>query len=145
MRPPILDDLGLVPAVDFMARGLSRRSGVAIAVDGATARVPPEVETNLYRIVQEALANVVRHAAAVHAWVRIAIASGEAVVEVGDDGCGFDVDDVLRRRGERGIGFLGIQERVDALGGRLRVESRPGAGTRVRVTVPLEPPLPCAS
>ncbi|HEY7512553.1 MAG TPA: response regulator [Vicinamibacteria bacterium] len=142
MRPPILDDLGLVPAIDFMARGLARRSGLDVRVTGTRARMPAEVETNLYRIAQEALGNVIRHADAGKATVQVAVRSGEATIEVRDDGRGFAVDEVLRRRGERGIGFLGMQERVDALGGRLRVESSPEAGTRVRVTVPLAAPDP---
>jgi signal transduction histidine kinase len=137
MRPPILDDLGLVPALDFMARGLARRAGVIVSVDGTRVRVSPEIETNLYRIAQEALNNVARHSRATHAWVQVQVRSGEATLEVRDDGCGFVVDEVLGRKGERGIGFLGMQERVDALGGRLRVESAPQSGTLVRVTVPL--------
>jgi signal transduction histidine kinase len=104
--------------------------------------MPAEVETNLYRIAQEALGNVIRHADARKANVQVAVRAGEATIEVRDDGRGFAVDEVLRRRGERGIGFLGMQERVDALGGRLRVESSPEAGTRVRVTVPLGAPDP---
>ena len=146
MRPPILDDLGLVPALDFMAHGLARRAGLAVVVEGSSVRLPPEIETNLYRIVQEALNNVARHARARRAWVRLAVRPREATVEVRDDGCGFLVTEALARRGERGIGFLGMQERVDALGGRLRVESSPGKGTRVRATVPFhDPSLPCES
>ena len=137
MRPPILDDLGLVPALDFLARGLARRSGLAVEVTGPRSRMPSEVETNLYRIAQEALGNVLRHAKARHARVQVTVTDDEATLEVGDDGCGFVVDEALSRRGERGIGFLGMQERLDGLGGRLRVESAPGSGTRVRVTVPL--------
>jgi signal transduction histidine kinase len=137
MRPPILDDLGLAAALHFFAQGLSRRSGLVIAVAGLRVRLVPEVETNLYRIGQEALNNVVRHARAKRAWVRLQARSAEACIEVRDDGCGFVVDEVLGRKGERGIGFLGMQERVDALGGRLKVDSAPGRGTLVRVTVPM--------
>lgn len=137
MRPPILDDLGLAAALHFFAQGLSRRSGLVIAVEGLRARLAPEVETNLYRIGQETLNNVVRHARAKRAWVRLQARSSEARIEVRDDGCGFVVDEVLGRKGERGIGFLGMQERVDALGGRLQVDSSPGRGTLVRVTVPM--------
>jgi signal transduction histidine kinase len=140
IRPPILDDLGLLPAIEFLARGLARRSGLAIHVKGSAERVSPAIESNFYRIAQETLNNVVRHASARQAWVELAVARGQATIEVRDDGCGFCPDEVLSRRGERGIGFLGIQERVDALGGRVRVESKPGAGTLVRVTVPLDAP-----
>ena len=137
MRPPILDDLGLVPALEFMARGLARRSGLRIEVGGRRMRLPAEVETNLYRVAQEALNNVVRHAAAQRVVVEVLARGGQARVEVSDDGCGFVVDEVLARRGERGLGLLGMQERIDALGGELRIESSPGAGTRLRVTVPM--------
>lgn len=146
MRPPILDDLGLAAALHFFAQGLSRRSGLVITVGGLRARLAPEVETSLYRIGQEALNNVVRHARAQRAWVRVLARSAEACIEVRDDGCGFVVDEVLGRKGERGIGFLGMQERVDALGGRLQVDSAPGRGTLVRVTVPTGlPTVPCES
>ena len=144
MRPPILDDLGLLAAIDFMASGVAQRTGLRITVAGTRVRVLPEIETNLYRIAQEALTNVARHARAGEAWVEVHVARTEAGVEVRDDGCGFAVDAVLGHGGERGLGFLSIQERVDALGGRLCVESAPGEGTLVRVTVPLAV-TPCVS
>lgn len=137
LRPTILDDLGLLPALDFMARGLARRSRLAPCVTGSRKRVSPVVETNLYRIAQEALNNVVRHARARHAWVELQVARGEATLEVRDDGRGFAVAKAPGRQGERGIGLLSMQERMDALGGRLHVESAPGAGTVVRAIVPL--------
>jgi signal transduction histidine kinase len=139
MRPPVLDDLGLVPALDFMARGLARRSGLHITVRGPRRRLPPDREINLYRVAQEALNNVVRHAQAQRVVVEVSVRDGDATVEVHDDGRGFALEDVLARRGERGLGLLGMQERVDALGGQLSIESSPGAGTRVRVTVPIGP------
>jgi signal transduction histidine kinase len=137
MRPPVLDDLGLLPALDFMARGLKRRSQLAVRVTGSKTRVCPEIETHLYRIAQEALNNVVRHARARRAWVELQVAGGEATLEVRDDGCGFVAGATQGRPGERVLGLLGMRERVDALGGRLQVESAPGSGTRVRATVPL--------
>ena len=139
MRPPILDDLGLVPALDFMARGLARRSGLRIAVSGPRRRLAPDLEIHLYRVAQEALNNVVRHAGAQRAVVEVGGGDLQVTVEVRDDGRGFALEDVRARRGERGLGLLGMQERVDALGGELLIESSPGAGTRVRVTVPLGP------
>ena len=137
MRPPVLDDFGLVAAIEFMARGLVRRAGVRIEVAGPRTRLPVEIETNLYRIAQEALANVVRHAQATVARVRIHVGGSEVVLEVRDDGRGFVVDEAFSRRGERGIGLLGMQERIDALGGRLTIQSSPGGGTTVHVAVPL--------
>jgi signal transduction histidine kinase len=139
MRPPILDDLGLVPALDFMARGLARRSGLRIDVGGRRTRLPAQIETHLYRVAQEALNNVVRHARARQAAVELDARDGYATIEVRDDGRGFVLDEVFGRRGERGLGVLGMQERVDALGGQLRIESSPGRGTRVHVRGPLSP------
>ena len=144
MRPPILDDLGLVPAIDLLARGVSQRTGLRVTVEGPRVRVPPEIETNLYRIAQEALTNVVRHARARQAWIEVHLAGGEAGIAVRDDGSGFVVDAVLGEGGERGLGFLAIKERVAALRGRLQVESAPGQGTLVRVTMPLVV-TPCVS
>jgi signal transduction histidine kinase len=137
IRSPILDDLGLVAALDFVARGLARRSGLTLSVQGPPARLPPEVETHLYRVVQEALSNVARHARARRAWVDVQVAGREATVVVRDDGCGFAVGQPLARAGEHGMGLLNMRERVDALGGQLRLDSAPGAGTRVHVSVPL--------
>jgi signal transduction histidine kinase len=137
MRPSTLDDFGLAAALELMGRGLGRRAGIKVQVSGPGARMPVDVETNLYRIAQEALANVVRHAGARRARVRLRVGRRTAALQVRDDGRGFVVQDALAGRGERGIGLLGMQERVDALGGRLRIESAPGAGTTVEVRVPL--------
>jgi two-component system sensor histidine kinase UhpB len=101
-----------------------------------TGALSPEVELALYRILQEALSNVVRHAGASHARVRIGRADGvvEAIVE--DDGRGFRVDRVLSA-GDAGLGLFGMKERAASLGGDVRVESEPGRGTRVSVRIPV--------
>ena len=138
LRPTILDDLGLLPALDFLARGLAARSGVAIRVEGpAPPRLAPPVETALYRVVQEALHNAVRHAHPAAIDVRLERACGALRLTVRDDGGGFDPA-TTRRRGARGLGLLAMRERLDAVGGRLDIDSAPGRGTEIRISIPYE-------
>ena len=139
LRPTMLDDLGLVPALEFLAEGVAKRAGVAVAVTGSTqGRLPSRVETALYRIVQEALTNAARHADAAHVEVRIRREPQAIGCSVADDGVGFDAATVLAPAGRHGLGLVGIRERLDPIGGTLQVTSAPGAGTRLSVTVPLE-------
>ena len=139
LRPTILDDLGLVPACQFLAEGVSRRSRVRVLVKGTTGgRVAPDVETALYRIAQEALGNVGKHARARTATVEFERSAGSLRGSIRDDGVGFDVDGVLSRVGPQGLGLMGMRERVVALGGNLTVRSTPGKGTSVEFEVPLE-------
>ena len=139
LRPTILDDLGLRPALEFLADGVSKRTGLRISVVGTPGtRLRPATETALYRIVQEALTNVMRHAQA--ARVEIAFSrNGHALCcSIHDDGAGFDVATTHARRGRRGLGLLGIQERLNAVGGTLNIVSEPGRGTELLITVPVE-------
>lgn len=139
LRPTILDDLGLKPALEFLARGVSARTGIRITVNSSTGgHLPPIVETALYRIVQEALTNVAKHAKATS--VRIELKRGGQGFRgvIRDDGNGFDVSGVLAGQGQRGLGILGIQERLEALGGTLEIISAPGAGTELLITIPQE-------
>lgn len=136
LRPSILDDLGLGPALDWLARGMAERTGMAITVDAAVERLPAPVETALYRIAQEALTNAARHARASRVQIEVR-RSGESVwLAVRDDGQGFDVDPTMARRGDRGLGLIGIRERVEVLGGQLIIESEKGTGTALWVTLP---------
>jgi signal transduction histidine kinase len=138
LRPTMLDDLGLEAALKFLAESVSRRSGVTVLVEGSTGgRLPSAVETALYRTVQEALNNVVRHAAAPHAVVRLDRSNGEIRCSIRDDGIGFPTG---ARAGEpaRGLGLIGIRERVAHLGGTVEIRSEPGKGTEVFVPIPLE-------
>lgn len=139
LRPTVLDDLGLMPALDFLAKGISKRTGIPISVDGTgEGRLPSPVEIALYRIVQEGLTNVAKYARATR--VRIGVQQTEQHVRCSlrDDGVGFNLPDVLARRGERGIGLVGMRERAETLGGTLRIRSAPGQGTEILVTIPLE-------
>lgn len=139
LRPTILDDLGLGPALEFLAEGIAGRTPTVIAVEGSTeGRLNPVVETAVYRIVQEALTNVARHAQAARASIRLRRRHNSLVCSVRDDGVGFDTGLLERQgRGPRGLGLLGVRERLDALGGSLQITSSPGKGTELRVTLPL--------
>jgi signal transduction histidine kinase len=140
LRPTALDDLGLLPALEFLAEGVSMRSGVTTTVEGSTdGSLPLLVETAVYRISQEALTNVARHAGATRVTIRLWRDGRMFRCLIRDDGAGFDVDAVLARRGTaRGMGLPGIQERVAALGGALRIESAPGEGTELELSIPVE-------
>jgi signal transduction histidine kinase len=137
LRPTILDDLGLAPALEWLAQGVADRTGLPITVVALSDRLPPEVETAAYRIVQEALTNVVRHARASKVQVEVRRDDSTVRAVIRDDGQGFDVAATLARRGDRGLGLIGMRERVEALGGKLSIESSPGRGTEVSLTIPV--------
>jgi signal transduction histidine kinase len=141
LRPPMLDLLGLAPALQFLAQGVTQRSGIAIVVQHAhLRRLPPLVEVALYRSVQEALTNVTKHAKATRVTIQLRRQMSEhgplAVCSIKDDGIGFDVAGVGSERAP-GLGLLGIRERVKSLSGLLEIKSAPGIGTEVRIQVPL--------
>jgi signal transduction histidine kinase len=133
LRPSMLDDLGLVPALQWQAREVSKRGGVWVTVDAASVsdELPEEHKTCVYRIVQEALHNCVQHAAARHVKIVVEQQPESLHLAIEDDGKGFDAQQV------RGMGLLGIQERVGTFGGRFEVESAPGKGTTLKITLPL--------
>ena len=134
LRPSMLDDLGLVAALEWQGRETSRNSGTEVEVraDGVPETLPDEYNVTIYRLVQEALNNAVRHSGARNARVNVAGSDGRIVVEVRDDGRGFDP------RRSRGVGILGMEERVRRLGGHLDIDSQPGRGATVRAELPLE-------
>lgn len=139
LRPTILDDLGLTPALEFLAHGVSKRTGISITVEGTTdGRLPTPIETALYRIVQEALTNANKHAQASRVNVKLERQNQTVCCSVFDDGIGFDIQLLSSQKRGGGIGLIGIQERVNALAGTLKITSRPGKGTEILVTIPLE-------
>lgn len=134
LRPLVLDDLGLLPAIQLLAEGLSGR-GLAVAIDGhLRGRPGPRTETAAYRVVQEALTNVARHARARNVSIRLARDGDRLVCQVRDDGVGFD-DGAVRRGG---LGLLGIRERLHALGGTLQIRGGPGRGAELHFHLPWE-------
>ncbi|HEX8360553.1 MAG TPA: sensor histidine kinase [Longimicrobium sp.] len=136
LRPPALDELGLIPAIESHIRSVAEVAGFPVRLDaeGVDCALSPEAELAVYRIVQEALSNVVRHAGAASALVRIEREPEQLVVCVEDDGRGFDV---ARVRNAGGLGLFGMSERAAYLGGRVDIRSTPGGGTRVRAEIPL--------
>jgi len=133
LRPSMLDDLGVGPAVEWQAREFSRRSGVPVEVrlHGALKELPDTHRTCLFRIVQEALTNVTRHANAKAVRIELMAGPEEVSLEIADDGRGMPVS------ANGGLGLLGIQERVRELKGRYDLRSSPGAGTVLRIWLPV--------
>ena len=139
LRPTILDDLGLVPAVRFLTDRASKRFGLSIRIEASLQCRPfPAVETALYRIVQEALNNIVKHSHARNVWVQLDDHGKRMVCSIRDDGIGFHAQTRLTERGKKGLGLIGMQERLSPLGGTLQIDSEPGRGTTLLITLPME-------
>jgi signal transduction histidine kinase len=135
LRPAVLDDFGLVPALERLTDAFAEQSGVRVDFHSALGelRLPSEVETTLYRVVQESLTNIVKHASAHNVSVSIARRGATVAAVIEDDGAGFD----QRAVREEAVGLLGMRERLSFVDGRLEIESRPGAGTTIVAEVPL--------
>jgi len=139
LRPTVLDDLGWIPAIRFLAEGISKRAALPIHIDASVSeRLPGAIETTLYRIVQEALTNAVKHAKAGNVWIRAWKENLLLCCSIRDDGGGFDSCQAQARAGRKGLGLIAMQERVTSIGGTLRIESRPGQGTELSIRLPLE-------
>src|SRR5256884_110708 len=139
LRPTVLDDLGWIPAIRFLAEGVSKRANLPIHIKVAFAgRLPSTTEIALYRVVQEALTNAVKHAKASNIWVRAWRDDFVLCCSIRDDGAGFDVHAVQSDCKRRGLGLTGMRERVSAIGGTVRIESRRGQGTELLIRLPLE-------
>jgi two-component system sensor histidine kinase DegS len=139
LRPLVLDDLGLAPAIRWYASDRLEPEGIDVTVEAESdlPRLPPHIETAVFRIAQEAISNVLNHADA--GQVRVRLSRGHGLeLEIEDDGIGFDSTLPVPPDGRQHMGLFGIRERAAALGGEARVESTPGEGTRVSVTIPLE-------
>lgn len=142
LRPPILDQLGLMPALQFLSDGFRKRAGLKIEIENFIAdrgRLPQAIETALYRTVQEALNNVTKHARAKTVRVRIWIEQGLVNCTVKDDGTGIGAQkkEDGGSSGVKGLGLLGIRERISSLHGAFEMSSKPGSGTELRVSIPL--------
>jgi signal transduction histidine kinase len=140
LRPQVLDDLGLAPALSWLARTFQQRTGVAVTLElaGLERRLPAEHETLAFRFVQEALNNVAKHAHASSVGVWVGLAAGELALQVRDDGLGFTPASATPPSGGEpsGSGLRGMRDRVELFGGRIEVSSRSGQGTRVSARVP---------
>jgi len=146
LRPAALDDLGLAAALEALARrmqaidGLDVQTEIDLGPEHDGKRLDPELESTIYRVVQEALTNVSRHAQATHALVSVSERDGVVRASVTDDGIGLPEADRLGPRGdglEGGFGMSGMRERAELVGGELELVPAPGQGTVMRLTVPL--------
>jgi len=138
LRPPMLDDHGLAAALDWHARNFSRRTGIAVAVRAREPALRPalQVEIALFRIAQEALNNVAKHARAHRVEIALDHANGECVMSVQDDGIGFDGVEDASDKAKPGLGMVTMRERAQAVGGRFEVQALSGRGTQLTVRVP---------
>ncbi len=139
LRPPMLDTLGLGAALRALAEDWSAQSGVAVHIDlpadAALRSLPGDVAMNLYRVVQEALSNIARHAAAQHVTLAVCDGQQSITLQLQDDGCGFTLPRSSRELIAQGhYGLVGMQERVDLIDGQLQLETAPGRGTSLHVT-----------
>lgn len=140
LRPPALDDLGLVAALEGLAQRFSDQLGIPVDYQarGTRSRFSPEVEVVLYRVAQEALTNILKHARAAHVWIDLDRGEHDVTLSIRDDGVGFDpqvtrTNDPMRS----GLGVFGMQERAALAGGTLRIWQRPGGGSEVFAFIPL--------
>jgi len=140
LRPSILDDLGLVPALRSYAERLLQPTDLLFEFENHAfhGRLPSEIETALFRTFQEALSNVVRHASATRVCLTLSYQDGDFHGEVSDDGIGFDPESIqVDGSNSRGLGLLGMRERVEQCGGKLEICSSPGNGSRIKVHISL--------
>ena len=134
LRPSALDDFGLVAAVERLTDTFREQSGLTVDLETQLGeeRLPPEAETTLYRVIQEALTNIVKHSGASRVSVLLQRQSAKVIAIVEDDGSGFDPSSTR----EDAVGLAGMHERVSLVGGRLQVESAPGSGTTLVAEIP---------
>jgi signal transduction histidine kinase len=140
LRPPELEEFGLDVALRALALEMLTDTGLSFdcQINMVGQRLPFEVETNLYRVVQECLTNIVRHANASHVFIELNIQQNVLCLRVEDDGQGFNFEDINTSDGYRRLGLTGMRERVEMLGGSLTVKSDLGAGTSIQIKVPLQ-------
>jgi len=135
----MLDELGLIPTLRWYAQNFSKRLGIdsQFQAIGFEKKLLPQVETAFYRIVQEALNNISKHAEASQVEISLEQRDSMIYASIIDNGKGFDLDKVLHPESpERGFGIIGMQERISLLGGKIDIQSRPGFGTRIHIEVP---------
>ena len=139
LRPPMLEHLGLLPSLKNLINGFRQHYGLNIILDAPDLErgVLREVELPLYRAIHEALTNIVRHARATQVWITLKVYPDRVVCSIRDNGTGFDPDTETQKSDDTGLGLINLRERIAALQGNLDIESSPGQGSCVRVTIPL--------
>ena len=144
LRPSMLDDLGLMPSLRMLVESVSARAGIAITLRTPTTdrRLPPAIEVLLFRVTQEALTNMVKHAQARSGQVDLTLNATRAMLTITDDGIGFDSERLRRDPTPNGVGLLGMRERVAYHHGWIDIRSRPHEGVRIRLSIPIDGPAP---
>ncbi len=140
LRPSLLDDLGLLPALSWYLERWSQRAEVKGEIEsrGRKKRLPPEIETAIYRITQETLTNVAKHAEAKNVLLHLDQRAKEVILIIEDDGKGFDYDEAQNKQAPpQGLGLIGIRDRISLVGGHFEVKSKSGEGTRIMIEIPL--------
>jgi signal transduction histidine kinase len=140
LRPSLLDHLGLPAAIHWLAETRLEANGIRVQLeeDPDLGRLPQEVEIALFRVVQEALSNILRHSGARNVAISLRKRDGYLDLSVEDDGVGFDLEEIVHGPDtSRGLGLLGMAERVQLLGGQFDIVSAPGEGTRIHAQIPL--------
>jgi signal transduction histidine kinase len=139
LRPTVLDDLGLVPALHTLMKGFRRETGIRVSLSAFAAieQISDAKRTVLYRVAQEALNNVARHAQATEAEVKIQKIEGDICMQIKDNGKGFAEAGLTGKRGKR-LGLVGMRERLEMVGGKFSIGSRPGEGTTVLARIPIK-------
>jgi signal transduction histidine kinase len=140
LRPSLLDDLGLLPALRSLVADFAERSGIrtSLSAPASLPTLPAEAELALFRALQEALANVARHAEAAAVEIAISASGGRVQLQVRDDGRGLPAGRAEDYESRGHMGLAGMRERIGALGGTVRVHGAPGGGALVEVTVPAD-------
>lgn len=141
LRPPVLDDLGLIPAFQADLKTFTERTGILArcTIHAAVELLHPDKRTVLYRVAQEALANVGRHAKASQVTIAVEKVAGSVVMRIHDNGRSFEVERVLFAKTNRRLGLIGMRERVEMVGGTFSLRSAPGEGTTIVVQIPFQP------
>ncbi len=140
LRPSLLDDIGLISAIDWYSEMRLKQLGmqVNLEIGGTERRLPTEVETTIFRLAQEAISNVAKHSGAENVNIALDFRDKSVIVEIEDDGRGFDDREALAPNPNNGsFGLVGMYERIDLFGGKLLIDSRPGEGTSVRIELPV--------
>jgi two-component system sensor histidine kinase UhpB len=141
LRPTMLDDLGLIPTLRWYVQNFSKRLGIASNFEtmGLEEKLSPQIETAFYRIVQESLNNIAKHAQADRVEISLVKRDSRIYASIQDNGKGFDLERILYPESpERGFGIVGIQERVSLLGGQMDIQTKPGFGTLISIEIPYE-------
>jgi signal transduction histidine kinase len=140
LRPSMLDDFGLVPTLQWLVEKFTARTRIRVNLQTppAETRLPPAIEVLLYRVTQEALTNIVKHAQAEHVDIVLEMRKDEVALTIADDGVGFDVERFRRTPAAGGVGLLGMRERVAYYRGRIDIRSRPQEGMRITLTIPID-------